>query len=153
MSYAHTQRQKWIASKNTLPPEQMGKRVDAGRCGSAFSQAVWLFGASQGEPQGMSEGGLFLPATSLLVPCPTVCEPSGYGVTFRTVARQIAAMCWMPPPTRCPEWIQTTTGYRRIFTDELAKGLGVPSTWFLEEGQCGLKAATLTTLLEYTCGK
>jgi hypothetical protein len=79
MSYAHTQRQKWIASKNTLPPEQMGKRVDAGRCGSAFSQAVWLFGASQGEPQGMSEGGLFLPATSLLVPCPTVCEPT-FGV-------------------------------------------------------------------------
>jgi hypothetical protein len=32
-------------------------------------------------------------------------------------------------PSKCGAWINTNAGYRRLHADELAKGLGVPSSW------------------------
>jgi hypothetical protein len=102
----------------------------------------------------MSESGSLLAATSLLVPCKTACDPSGH-VAFRIVARQLTTMCRMAPQSRCPQmqredpdhlWILSTPRRRA------GKGRGVPSTWS-EEGRCGLKPTTLTTLSEDTCGK
>jgi hypothetical protein len=96
----------------------------------------------------MSESGSLLPATSLLVPCTTVCDPSGH-VAFRTVARQLTTMCRMAPPSRCPQmrredpdhlWIPSTPRRRA------GKGLGAPSAWS-EEGRCGLKARHLNHLV------
>jgi hypothetical protein len=95
----------------------------------------------------MSESGSLLPATSLLVPCTTVCDPSGH-VAFRTVARQLTTMCRMAPQSRCPQmrredpdhlWIPSTPRRRA------GKGLGAPSAWS-EEGRCGLKARHLNHL-------
>ena len=34
-----------------------------------------------------------------------------------------------PMPSCAGSWIRTPTGFRRLFADELAKGLGVPSLW------------------------
>jgi hypothetical protein len=96
----------------------------------------------------MSESGSLLPATSLLVPCTTVCDPSGH-VAFRTVARQLTTMCRMAPQSRCPQmrredpdhlWIPSTPRRRA------GKGLGAPSAWS-EEGRCGLKARHLNHLV------
>jgi hypothetical protein len=97
-------------------------------------------------PRGTNGSGAFLLATYLLVPCPTVCgarrNQDSCPVTNKNDVPD-AAMDLMP--SKCGAWIPTTAGYRRLYADELAKGLGVPSTW-LEEGRCGLKARHLNNL-------
>jgi hypothetical protein len=153
--------------------EQMGfetryQLVDAESCGSPVSQArliIWSFSrrASRGERE------WFVP-TSELPPRPTRderewCVPTSdlpprpmsnclrpFGARHNqdscpvTNKNDVPDAATDPMPSKCGAWIRTTAGYRRLYADELAKGLGVPSTWS-EVGRCSLKARHLSNLV------
>ncbi len=50
-----------------------------------------------------------------------------------------------PMPSCAGSWIQTPTGFRRLFADELAKGLGVPTRWSPQTQR--VKSVSLNALL------
>jgi hypothetical protein len=123
--------------------------VDAESCGSAVSQArlvIWSFSrrASRDEREWCVPTSDLpaRPMSNCLRPFGARRNQDSCPVTNNDVPDAATD----PMPSKCGAWIQTTAGYRRLYADELAKGLGVPSTWS-EEGRCGLKARHLNNLV------
>jgi hypothetical protein len=124
--------------------------VDAESCGNAVSQArLVICSFSIGEPRGMGESS-FLPATSLACPLYNCLRPfraRHIQDSFPATNNNVPDGTTVPMPSKCRESIQTTTGYRRSLADELTNGPG------RKRDGVASKPATLTTLLEDTCGK
>ena len=83
----------------------------------------------------------FNPLESGHRPMSNCLRPTGAGPTLDSLptsldlSRQSVPVSTRDPmPNTCGRWIQTSEGFRRLHADELARGLGVPKTWFSPSG-------------------